>query len=104
MSSIYSMDGSFNFLLQATRVLQVGNYYEDDLQMIYEFMTTIDNDTLYDYNSTCTILSYNNDLELYMEIVDVLISTYEEKEEYEKCKILLEKKNQSIKIINQNTI
>lgn len=104
MNGIYSMDSSFNFLLQATRVLQIGNYDEDELQMIYGFISSIDNEILNDYYVTCTILSYNNDLELYMEIVDVLISVYEQKEEYEKCEILLNKKNESIKITKQNTI
>ena len=55
---------NFNFLLQATRVLHVGNYDEGELTMIYDFITSLDNDTLNDYNNTCTILSYSNDLEL----------------------------------------
>jgi hypothetical protein len=95
---------NFNFLLQATRVLNVGNYDEEELAMIYDFITSLDNDILNDYYSTCTILSYNNDLELYIEIIDSLILVFEDREEYEKCEKLKNKKDDSIEIINTNTI
>ena len=57
---------SLNFLLQATRVLHVSNYDEDELEMIYNFFIAVDNEILNDYYNRCTILSYNNDLELYI--------------------------------------
>jgi hypothetical protein len=98
------MDMSVNFLLQATRVLHVDNYDDDDLTMIYNFMINIDNDILNDYNSTCTILSYDNDLELYIEIIDSLIQIFEDKEEYEKCELLLFKRDESLEIMNSKTI
>lgn len=94
---------SFNFILQATRVLHVGNYDEDELHMIYNYLVSLDNDILNDYFTTCTIFSYNNDLELYMEILEVLIGVFEEREEYEKCGELKNKINQSIKIIKTKT-
>lgn len=93
-----------NFLIQATRVLHVGNYDEDELEMVYEFVSSIDNEILNDYNNTCTIISYDNDLQLYVEIIDTLIKVYEEKEEYEKCEILKCKKDDSIVIMNTKTI
>lgn len=93
-----------NFLMQATRVLHVGDYDEDELEMVYEFVSSIDNEILNDYNNTCTIISYDNDLQLYVEIVDTLIKIYEEKEEYEKCEILKFKKDDSIIIMNTKTI
>lgn len=95
---------SVNFLLQATRVLHVDNYDDDDLTMIYNFMVNIDNDILNDYNNTCTILSYDNDLELYVEIIDSLIQIFEDREEYEKCELLLFKRDESLEIINSKTI
>ncbi len=98
------MDMLVNFLMQATRVLHVGNYDEDELEMVYEFVSSIDNEILNDYNNTCTIISYDNDLQLYVEIVDTLIKIYEEKEEYEKCEILKFKKDDSITIMNTKTI
>lgn len=95
---------SVNFLLQATRVLHVDNYDDDDLTMIYNFMINIDNDILNDYNNTCTILSYDNDLELYVEIIDSLIQIFEDREEYEKCELLLFKRDESLEIMNSKTI
>jgi hypothetical protein len=93
-----------NFLLQATRVLHKGNYDEDELKMVYEFVVNLDYEILNDYNNTCTIVSYDNDLQLYIEIIDSLISIFEEMEEYEKCELLKFKKDDSITIMNTKTI
>lgn len=95
---------SINFLLQATRVLSFGNYDDVELSMTYNYLTALDNEILNDYYNTCTILAYNNDLELYIEIVETLIIVFEEKEEYEKCAKLIKKKEESINIINTNKI
>ena len=95
------MNMSVSFLLQATRVLHVGNYDDDEVQMIYDFLRNVDNELILEYNSRCTILSYENDLELYVEIIDAMLSILEEKEEYEKCQILKNKKEECIKIIKQ---
>ncbi len=95
---------TINFLLQATRVLHFGNYDEDELTMFYNYLTALDNEILNDYYSTCTILSYDNDLELYVEILDTLISIFEEREEYEKCLKLKSKKEESTIIMNNKTI
>jgi hypothetical protein len=98
------MDMSINFLLQATRVLSFGNYDDIELSMTYNYLTALDNDILNDYFNTCTILAYNNDLELYIEIIETLIIVFEEREEYEKCAKLKVKKEESINIINTNKI
>ena len=95
---------SINFLLQATRVLSFGNYDDVELSMTYNYLTALDNEILNNYFCTCTILAYNNDLELYIEIVETLIIVFEEREEYEKCAKLIRKKEESINIINQNKI
>jgi hypothetical protein len=95
---------SFNFLIQATRVLDKESLNEDELDMIYVYVISLDNEILNDYNNTCTILSYDNDLELYIEIIDSLIKIYEEKEEYEKCSLLMQKKEDSIIIIENKNI
>jgi len=98
------MDMAANFLLQAMRVLHVGNYDETELSMVTNFMVGVDNEILNDYNNTCTILSYDNDLELYVEILDTLISIFEEREEYEICSVLKEKKEDAEIIIQSKTI
>lgn len=93
------MENSFGFLLQATRVLHVGNYDNEELTMIYKFIVSLDNEILNDYYNSCTLLTYYNDLELYLEIVEALIMIYEENEEYEKCVELKIKEQESIKIM-----
>lgn len=98
------MNMTINFLLQATRVLHFGNYDEDELTMFYNYLTTLDNDILNDYNSSCTILSYDNDLELYIEILNAMIMIFEEREEYEKCLKLKSKKEESLIIMINNKI
>lgn len=98
------MEMTINFLLQTMRVLHVGNYDEEDLSMVYNFITSVTDDVLNDYKDTCSILSYENDLELYMEILDTCIVIFEEREEYEKCQKLKIKKEEVIKIIENKTI
>ena len=94
------MDLSVNFLLQSTRILHVGNYNEDELEMIYKFISKVDKSLLIHYLTSKTILSYDSDLELCLEIVIALVGIYEDREEYEKCIILTKKKNKIIKILN----
>jgi hypothetical protein len=91
---------SINFLLQATRIIHLGNHDDTELQMIYDYVRKLDNEILLGYINTCTVLSYNNDLEFYYEIVDGMISIFEEKEEYEKCNTLLNKKQKTLELIN----
>jgi hypothetical protein len=97
------MDVSFNFLIQAARVLQVKNYNEKELRMVYNYAVNIDNDILNNYFNNYSILGFENDLILYLEIVDALINIFEELEEYEKCHVLKLKKDESNKIINQKS-
>lgn len=104
MGGIYKLDMTVNFLLQATRVLSKNNYDEDELVMITNFINAVDEEVLNDYNSTCTILSYDNDLQLYIEILDSLIEIYEEREQYEMCDLLKSKKDESITIMSNKTI
>jgi hypothetical protein len=95
---------NFNFLLQSTRILNNNDYDEDELIMILNFMTAIDNETLNDYNNTCTIISYDSDLHLYIEILDALLSIFEEREEYEQCEIIKDKKDEALIIMESKTI
>lgn len=89
-----------NFLLQTIRVLHVGNYNDEELSMIYNFMSKVDNEILIYYLNSKTILSYESDLELFIEIADALIGIYEGREDYEKCFELKNKKEIAIKLLN----
>lgn len=104
MNSTLFMDMSISFLLQATRVLHVGNYDDDEVQMIYDFIRNLDNEIIFHYYSNKTILSYENDLELLIEIIDKMIYILEQTEDYEKCLVLKNKKEECIKINLEKTI
>jgi hypothetical protein len=95
------MNITVNFLLQATRILHVGNYNDDDLEMVYNFMVNVDNEILIHYLNSKSVLAYESDLELYIELIDVLVSIYEDNEEYENCKKLLDKKEEAIIILKK---
>lgn len=104
MSGIYFMSMSVNFLIQSIRVLHIGNYDEEELRMVYNYFISVDEEILKEYNDTCTIISYENDLELYIEILNRLIEIFEEREEYEKCDLLKQKKDLSLDIMKNKTI
>lgn len=104
MNSTLFMDMSISFLLQATRVLHVGNYDDDEVHMIYDFIRNLDNEIIFHYYSNKTILSYENDLELLIEIIDKMIYILEQTEDYEKCLVLKNKKEECIKINLEKTI
>jgi len=88
-------------LLKATRILQVDNYDDNDLEMIYNYVISIDYETLIDYNNNRTILIYDNDLEFYIEIIDVLTQALIDIEDYEKCQVLKYKKEECLTIMNK---
>lgn len=94
---------SVNFILQAIRILHLGTYTDTEIQMIYDFCKSLDNESLIHYHITNTVLSYDNDLELYIEIVNSLIKVLEDQEAYEKCAILLEKRNEALNIMEMKT-
>lgn len=98
------MNMSVSFLIQATRILHDNDYDDNEVQMIYDYLKTIDNDTLFEYFCTCTIINYDNDLELFVEILDRMIIILEEKEEYEKCHDLQFKKLECKAIKNKKDI
>jgi hypothetical protein len=104
MNGIYFMSMSVNFLIQSIRVLHEGNYNEEEMTMVYNYFISVDEEILKEYNDTCTIISYQNDLELYIEIINHLLKTYEEREEYEKCDLLKQKKDLSLDIMKNKTI
>ena len=56
MISSLQMRMSINFLYKPTRVLHVGNYDDDELEMIHNFIVSVDNDILNHYNITSSYL------------------------------------------------
>ncbi len=95
---------SINFLLQAVKIIHIGNYTDAEIIMIYDFLRNLDNITLNSYFNSYQVLQYQNDLEFCVEIIDSMIKIFENKEEYEKCQVLLniKKDAQYIMLININ--
>jgi len=93
---------SINFLLQAIRIIHIGNYDDTEVRMIYDYLRNLDNSTLIDYFNANSVLHYHNDLEIYIEVINGMLKILEEKEEYEKCQVLLNKKEESLDIMKIN--
>lgn len=93
---------SINFLLQAIKILHIGNYNDNEIITIYDYLISLDNIVLNDYFNAHSVLEYNNDLEFCVEVIDGMIRILEKKEEYEKCQILLNKKEESLDIMKIN--
>lgn len=93
---------SINFLLQAVKILHIGNYNDDEIITIYDYLISLDNVVLNDYFNEHSVLQYNNDLEFCIEIINKMIKILEEKEDYEKCQALLNKKEESLDIMKIN--
>ena len=92
-------DMSINFLLQAIKILHIGNYDDTEIMAIYEYLINLDNVILNMYFRSYSVLQYNNDLEFCIEVMNKLIKVLESKEDYEKCQILLKKKEEALNII-----
>lgn len=95
------MELKFNFLIQATNALKINNNDVNELKTIYNFLLSLDNDTLIRYSGLQTLVTYNNDLELYLEIINSLIRVYEHNQEYERCIELLKQKNNTINLLTK---
>ena len=96
---IFIVEMSINFLLQAIKIIHIGNYNDTDMRMIYDYLRNLDNVVLNHYFNAYSVLQYNNDLEFCIEVIDKMIIVLEEKEEYEKCQVLLNKKEESLDIM-----
>ena len=97
---IFIIKMSINFLLQAVKIIHKGGYNDNELKTIYDYLRNLDNTVLNSYFLANAVLQYNNDLEFCIEVIDRMIKILEEKEEYEKCQVLLNKKEESLDIIN----
>lgn len=88
-----------SYLLQAIKVLHVESDEINDLDVIYKFVISVDDVVLNEYINKATILTYKNDIFLFIEILNKMITIYESYEDYEKCGNLLMKKNKCLNLI-----
>lgn len=94
------MEPKLNFLIMSKKILNSIELENHELEKIYDFVLTIDNYTLSKYINEQTLTTYNNDFEIYLYILNRLIVVYEDTQEYEKCMLLLRKKNKVINELN----
>jgi len=94
---------SVNFMIQSIRALHIGEYTKEDIEVIFNFVINLDNKDLISYFNANNIISYDNDLVMYIEIIDSLIKIYEIDEKYEKCSDLMAQKQKSLSIMNKKT-
>jgi len=80
------------------KVINEKKYINQDLYLIYDFLISVNKDELMKYSKSNTILSYKNDLELYVETIKHLIKIFEDLENYEEC-IELKRKYEECEII-----
>jgi hypothetical protein len=98
------MDISIKFLLQSVKVITEKKYHLQDLYLIYDFLISVKKDELIKYLKSSTVLSYENDLELYVETIDHLIKIFEDLENYEECIELKKKVDECKELINEKTL
>lgn len=91
---------SYDFLMQAIKILHTKVDDKSDLDFVYDYIVQTSDKTILDYKKKITIISYDNDVELFIEIINKLIKIYESEnhEEYEKCNVLLNKKNRTLQL------
>jgi len=92
------MEENFLFLLQSAKLIKSGHYNEKDIEFINELVLSIDNNILNGYNKSTSLIILGNDLDFYIKLLNFLIKHYESVEDYEKCQILKNKLDESLKI------
>jgi hypothetical protein len=101
MSNYYTFDFYFDYLLQAIKILHTSKNTNFEINTIYDWILIVEDKTILQYKNRKSIISFNNDLELFIEIIDKLIEILEDEkhEDYEKCYLLLNKKEYCKKLL-----
>ncbi len=103
MNTIYFKKVSYDFLMQAVKILHTNEHDKYELDIVYDFIIQLTDETIYSYMEKKTIISYDNDFELFIQLIDRLIEILENEvyEEYEKCRNLLNKKEYCKKLLTK---
>jgi hypothetical protein len=94
------MDETFSYLLQSARLISTNKATEEDYEFITELTLSVEDELILKYYSTITIPKIGLDYNLFIKLCRFLLRYYEEKEEYEKCKMIIDKMNNSEKLID----
>lgn len=92
---------NINFIIQSMMILSQDDCSDDELRMVYDYLLFLDYDALFSYVLKNTLPKYENDLFIYIEVVDKAIKIFEKTEEYEKCYKLKMKRDLALEIINE---
>ena len=95
---------SANFLYRALKTIREGNYNDNEIRMYFDYIKTFDDKKMNIFLDSYSSSEYNNDLEIYIELIDNLNEICEANEDYEKCVILQNKKKESLDIICENNL
>lgn len=94
---------NINFIVQSLLIFKHGQT-DDELRMVYDYLLFLDYNILITYFNNNTIPGFQNDLYIYIEVVNETIKVFEKMEEYEKCFKLKLKRDEAFKIINDYKI
>lgn len=94
MKDYYTFDFYFDYLIQAVKVIHANDNSEFEINTVYEWVLIVENETILRYKNRNSIVSFDNDLDVFIELIDYLIKLFEKTEEYEKCARLLNRKMQ----------
>lgn len=92
---------NINFIIQSIMILSRDDCTDDELRMVYDYLLFLDYDTLFSYVLKNTLPNYENDLFIYIDVVNKAIKLFEKTEEYEKCYKLKLKRELALEIINE---
>lgn len=92
---------NINFIIQSMMILSQDDCTDDELRMVYDYLLFLDYDTLFSYVLKNTLPKYENDLFIFVEVVNKAIKIFEKSEEYEKCYKLKLKRDLALEIIKE---
>jgi len=68
--------------------------------VVYKFINDMEKETLIEFKKNQSMVSYENDLILYLEMIRYVRNLYEQREEYEVCAELIKKENECVMLLN----
>lgn len=92
MINIYKFDMDINFLLESVKIMNKKTQTDDEANTVFVYIISTELEELKEYKRKNTIISFENDLELFINVIDKLLLYYEVSEEFERCDCLYNRK------------
>jgi hypothetical protein len=91
------------FFLHAIKAIHTNDSEFDMLDIAYKFINNVDTETLFEFKKHQSLMTYENDLVLFIEMIKYVNHLYEQKEEYEICsELIIKQKNCEMMLNNQD--